>query len=334
MFSGHAKHYIHETRPGCSTLCQRVCYTEAMTTPENPAEQAKEDPLSDDAAARFAALMSGAADVAEPEAPYGYTKDRQTGEVRPKKSPGRGGVKASPSLEDLKASQSQQYKDTGVYTAPDKGEKTDRSPVQSFQRRHRKGNDKPDKPAKVIPPYREGVIAKGVNKLYAKIGRFVRVMDHDIGTAIIESTRKESDDDVTVGEAWDELARTNPRIRAFLMKLLVGGAWGQVMWAHAPIFLAIAMKEGISKHIPFMGLVEAALGDDEDGTPSDISQAMGGMTSEDMGAMMNMAQGMMAQMGMNLPRSASTGRMPGTAPTMEQWGDRQPTWDASQLEQE
>src|ERR1700733_10552583 len=50
----------------------------------------------------FAALMSGAANQATPEAPFGYTRDRETGEMRPKKTAGR--PRQPPSLDELKAS--------------------------------------------------------------------------------------------------------------------------------------------------------------------------------------------------------------------------------------
>ena len=67
--------------------------------------------MSEDAAAGFAAMMSGAAELAtqdapgaDPEAPYGWTIDRATGQRRPKKSPGRSGKPPlTPSVESLKA---------------------------------------------------------------------------------------------------------------------------------------------------------------------------------------------------------------------------------------
>ena len=69
-----------------------------------------------------------------------------------------------------------------------------------------------------------------MNRLYARVGRIVRVMDPVIGQAIIETTSKEAESEVTVGEAWEELARTNPRIRRVLLKLISGGAWGRSSW--------------------------------------------------------------------------------------------------------
>lgn len=224
-------------------------------------------------------------------APYGYTIDRKTGERRAKKLPGRPGkpeqqsaTGESPSLEMLKSEKVKREEDR----APGKPAKT---------RRSSRGKVRPDPGP--VPVYRAGVIAKGMNGLYAKIGRIIRAMDYDIGQAVIASTRKESEDDTTVGEAWDELARTNPRIRRFLMKMITGGAYTQLFMAHMPIFLAIIMKDSIRKHIPMGNLLQSVLGDD-DGAPSEFSDAFGGMTPEDGQQVMNQAMGFMENMGIDL----------------------------------
>ncbi len=229
--------------------------------------------------------------AADADAPYGYTIDRKTGERRAKKvsgRPGKGSVPEtvtvageSPSLETLKTEKVKREED--------------RSPGKPVRTR-RAGKTEPE-----LPSYRQGVIAKGMNSLYAKTGRIIRAMDYDIGTAVIAATRKESPDDVTVGEAWDELARTNPRIRRALLKLITGGAWTQLFMAHAPIFLAIIMKDSIRRHIPLGGLMESVLSpDDVTGEPSEMSQAMGGLTPEDGQQMMEQAMGMMQNMGIDL----------------------------------
>lgn len=247
------------------------------------------------------------------DAPFGYTIDRATGQRRAKLLPGRpvgsknktpepaaatSTLGNSPPLEDLKtaAVKDKQPEDR----PPGKPKKT---------RTTRRGTEKtePD-----IPPFRAGPIAKGMNKLYARAGKIVRVMDPAIGEAILSITRKETDDDVTVGEAWEDLAKTNPRIRAFLLKMIAGGAWGQLFMAHAPIFLAVIMKDGIKKHIPFLKLIEAMLSPDEDGGPSDISQALGGLTTEDAEQVMAMAQGLMGQMGAGLVFKAPNATRPPT----------------------
>jgi hypothetical protein len=151
------------------------------------------------------------------------------------------------------------------------------------------------KPPVDVPPFRAGPIATGMNKLYARTGKILRVMDPDIGNAVLASTRKESEDDVTVGEAWEELARVNPRIRATLLKMIQGGAWGQLMMAHAPIIMAILMKDAVRRRIPMFKLVSALFDQDDDGTSAG-GDFTGGMNSDDMAQAMAMAQDLVGQM--------------------------------------
>lgn len=231
------------------------------------------------------------------EAPYGYTVDRATGERRPKKTAGRPKV-AEGGDETVSPVQGPQADPAELKTGPKVSRETDRTPSKIRAKRgFRVKADRKPKEAPDVPPFRAGPIAKGMNGLYAKAGKIIRVMDPEVGTAIIACTRKESDDDVTVGEAWEELAKTNPRIRAFLLKLITGGAWTQLFMAHAPIFLAFVMKPAVAKHIPFAGLVDAVLSDD-DGTPSTEAEAMGGLRPEDVEQMAGFANQMAAQMGM------------------------------------
>jgi len=259
-----------------------------------------------DPAQGFAALMSQAHDqVAQAadeaaryaeEAPYGYTTDPD-GTRRPKKTPGR--PRKSPSLDELKT-----QKDPAAEAGDGGGRTADRPPSASRRmRRSRRDAETPAETEKPVPQFRQGVIAKGINRLYRKGGKIVRVMDPEIGQALIEITRKEDDEDVTVGEAWEELARTNPRIRGFLLRLIAGGAWGQLFAVHGPILLAILMKDAIRKRLPFMKLIEAFLADDtEDGAPA-AGTPFEGMTMPDMQSMMAMAQ--------QFAEQAMGGRAPG-----------------------
>lgn len=201
--------------------------------------------------------------IARGEIPDGYTRDPKTKEVRRKKRGGRPRIlTASPRPE----------------TPIERG--TDEPPDS-------KAKGKRETPT---PRYVKGVIATGMTKLYQRTGRIIKALDKDIGTAVIESA-------ADCGEAWDELARTNPRVRKFLLKLIGGGAIGAIIMAHAPILLAIVMKDGIRKHIPFMSLFNSVLSDDDDGSAGDISSLLGGINPGDMQQMMAMAQGMAAGMG-------------------------------------
>lgn len=248
------------------------------------------------------------AEAAAPEeAPYGWMTDPVTGERRPKKRPGRRSKTAkpptgnSPTLEELQAlgTLSEASEDTAPGTPP-KGK--------------RKASMKPEP----LPPFRAGVIAKGMNGLYRRAGRLVRLWDYDIGSAIIATTRADDEDDLTVGDAWENVAKTNPRIRAFLLKLMAGGAWTGLFTAHLPILMAIAMKDGIRQRIPFLQLAETLLTDEPEGqegtdgeaVPSGLAQMMGGITPDDMAQMMAMAQGFMGQVAQGVPRPANGPREP------------------------
>lgn len=252
-------------------------------------------------------------DAPTPDAPFGWTTDPETGERRPKKTRGRQRRDAvpvetvpgvSPSLEELRAAGGPAQRREDVAPAPAPAKKGGG------------GAAAPAGPA-VVPPFRAGPIAKGVNRIYRRAGKIVKIWDQQVGAAIIACTRKdedeEEDDSLTVGEAWEEIARTNPQIRAFLLKALSGSAWSALFMAHAPIALALMMKDSIRRRLPFQRLTEAFLTDeDEDGTqyPSDISQMMGGLDPAAVAAMSAMVQGMMPGMFGDMPRNMNEGRSP------------------------
>lgn len=266
-------------------------------------------------------------------APYGWTSDGQGG-WRPKKTRGRrrlaepepepAGVQ--PTLEELKAAGPRQDRPEDV---PPQAPQAERGARGRFTK---SGKAKKPEPA-AAAPFRAGPIAKGVNRAYRKAGRIVRLWDPEVGEAIILCTRKDPDDEdaSTVGEAWEELARTNPRIRAFLTRALSTGAWGTLVMAHAPILLAILMKDSIRRHIPGMRLAEAFLTEDDEDQddagggmpmPSGLAQMMGGITPEDVNQMMGMFQGMMPAFmgGMQVPRPGSVEVRP---PALDQPAEQQ-----------
>lgn len=217
-------------------------------------------------------------------APYGYTVDRKTGERRPKKIAGRPKAEQEPA------------EPGDVRSLPPVERTKDREPGTGII----KGKTRKVREPEDIPAFRAGPIAKGMNRLYLKTGKLVRAFDPEVGQAIIDSTKKESEDDVTVGEAWEEIARVNPRVRKFLTKLISGGAWGQLFMAHAPIFLAVVMKPAIISHIPFAKVIESMAEPEEDTAPGE-GGLPGGMTAADADQVMNLAKSQMAAMGFNLP---------------------------------
>ena len=248
-------------------------------------------------------------DAPTEEAPYGWMTDPVTQERRPKKRPGRRSkstqlpVGDAPSLMELQAAGSlpEAAEDVAPGAAP-------------------KGKSKRAKASAPLPPFRAGQIAKVVNRRYRQVGRIVRMFDQDIGTAIIATTRKqdpeddEEDDVLTAGEAWEQLAKHNPRVRAFLMKLVIGGTMSDLFNVHLPILLAIVMKDGIRERLPLAHLAEAFLTDDPD-EPGDqdaggMAGMFGGINPNDLGQMMAVAQQMMSQAAQNVPRPANTPREP------------------------
>jgi len=155
------------------------------------------------------------------------------------------------------------------------------------------------------------------------------MFDPDLGNAIIAITRADDEEDVTVGDAWEEVAKTNPRIRAFLLKIMARGAMAELFRVHLPIFLVIMMKPAIQRRLPILKLADVLLTDEpEEGAggeavPSDMAQMMGGINAEDMAQMMSMAQGMMGQMGAAMPRSQGVPREPVNGATWSQEGPRE-----------
>jgi len=273
-------------------------------------ELAGEGNVAADPGRAFAQLMSAAADVVTPdggEAPYGWTTDPD-GTRRPKKTAGR--PRKSPPLEELKAQRAAAAaEDSGPAGSPEP-----ERPPSGKRRRSKTAAAGPDKPEAPVPQFREGQIAKGVNRLYRRAGRIVRAFDPEIGAALIEITRKDilddgapDPEDVTVGEAWEEIARTNPRIRRWLLKIIAGGAWGQLVMVHAPVLLAVLMKDAVRKRLPLSKLLAAFFSDDDDqgdavGSPDAGSPGngpgplVGGLSPEDLQQLAGIADQMMGQM--------------------------------------
>lgn len=256
------------------------------------------DPL-----AGFAALMGAAGQEASPvsdagEAPYGWTPDGAGG-MRPKKSPGR--PRKSPSLDDLKA-----RREAEPPGAPDSPSGAgDRPPAALKGRRRRAGSPREEpRPAPPVPQaYRyEGGLAKGINRLYRKAGKIAIALGVEPeGRALVEMTRVEDADDITVGDAWEQLCRTNPRVRAIWLRLLAGSAAGQVFMAHLPVLIAFLMRDGVRQRVPFGRLIAAmSQGEEEGASPGEgegePGTPFGAPSSQDMAAMMAMAQAVAEQM--------------------------------------
>lgn len=215
-------------------------------------------------------------DDADDAAPWGYTTDPVTKERRPKKAPGR--PKVQPGADEL-------AKEPPIERPPD--EPPVRPPGRKLV---------PVTPAAEgdVPMPRGGVIAKGVNKLYRRAGKILRGFEGGdpmgIGQALIECTRTDPDApederELTVGEAWEQLARNNPRVRAWIMKAIAGGDIWDLVMAHAPIGIALAMKPWVQRMIPFGALVESLTEEDDD---EEDGTALGGLRKEDLQQMQDL----------------------------------------------
>jgi hypothetical protein len=212
------------------------------------------------------------------DAPYGWTRDRQSGELRPKRSPGR--PKTPPAADEVTA-------------GPEVSRAADRPPgAPSRTLPWFTGRAPGSSPAAEPVMPKGGVIAAGVNKLYRRAGKILRVFDPEMGAAFIACTRRDTGDDadeLTVGEAWENLCRTNPRVRRFVLKAIAGGAAGDLIMAHAPIGIAFMMKPLVQKLIPFERLISSVAEPDDD-TPDGEGDLPGGMTAADFGEMQAAAE--------------------------------------------
>lgn len=213
----------------------------------------------------------------DPAAPWGWTTDPVTKERRPKKAPGR--PRNQPTAEELAAK-------------PPIEREGDRAPERPA------GYKPPPAEPTVVPMPRGGVIAKGVNKLYRRAGKMIRAVDDDIGEAFIYCTRvdtevAEDERELTVGEAWEQLARSNPRIRAFVLRIIAGGDVGDLVMAHAPIGVALFMKPWIQRFINPERLIESMTEADEE---EEEGTAAAGLTGEDVKDMQELAMRQARQM--------------------------------------
>jgi len=252
-----------------------------------------------EAGAGFAALMAQARDEAhppgavDPEAPYGYRADGKT----PKRGPGGRPARKSPSLEELKASRAEGAAPDG---AP--GQQADRAPEPPAKGRGRGRARGVTGPAPAAPPMpKAGVIATGMNRAYRTAGRIAQAMARPgskgqrAGAALVEMTRKDAPDDLTVGEAWEHLAEANPRIRRVLLKLIGGGAVGELVQAHVPLLLVLFMPTGEDEAATVLARVAGAVLDTDEPAAGSPAPPAAGLTPEDIEQAMAFAQAMAAR---------------------------------------
>lgn len=81
-------------------------------------------------------------------------------------------------------------------------------------------------------PKAPGKIAEGFAGLYGTIGMAAMPFVPNTAMAILSSAEN-------IGQLYEELATTDPKIRAFLLKMLEGSAYSKLMMAHLPIAFAL-----------------------------------------------------------------------------------------------
>lgn len=192
-------------------------------------------------------------------APYGWTRDRESGQWRAKKTPGRPKHVPPPGPDEVAAA------------APIPPREDAPPPPRTGRKRR-----SPPPTDESVPMPKGGVIARGVDRLYRRAGRMIRILDDELGLAVIECSRPDPDDAdaPTAGQAWEALAKDNPRVRAWLLGLLKGGTWQDLIMVHAPIALALLTRDWVRRLIPGAVLERAAetmlVPDDEDATEDSL----------------------------------------------------------------
>jgi len=112
------------------------------------------------------------------------------------------------------------------------------TPPRSTRARKKTSSTGGAKPKVEAPEFTEGLIGEGMKRLYGGISMYVGLFDPHCATLIMANAQ-------AMGDSMERLAKESPETRAFLDKLLKGSAIAEVIGAHAPVAIGIAMH-----HIP------------------------------------------------------------------------------------
>jgi len=82
--------------------------------------------------------------------------------------------------------------------------------------------------------YHPGVLVKPLRELYTTAGTLIIPFNKPVGTAFLQNAE-------ACAVALDNAAKVDKQIRRVLMMLVASSAWGQIIAAHMPILLAIAV---------------------------------------------------------------------------------------------
>jgi hypothetical protein len=85
-----------------------------------------------------------------------------------------------------------------------------------------------------VPPFVEGYLTEHLTKFYGNIGMMVGMFDPTCGSTVVMNAKQ-------MAESMEKLAETSPGTRKFLMSLVSTSALAEVIAAHMPVLMAIAM---------------------------------------------------------------------------------------------
>ena len=89
-------------------------------------------------------------------------------------------------------------------------------------------------------PYKAGAIAAGMEDIYGSGAMLWSMFDSTCGTALLQCAP-------SAAQAWEELAKNDPKIRVMLMRIFTGSSWGKVFQAHLPLLIAVFMHHGMGR---------------------------------------------------------------------------------------
>src|SRR3546814_416887 len=104
-------------------------------------------------------------------------------------------------------------------------------------------SDRKEKKAKVrrpTPPMPRKGLAGPLTNMDTGLGMTVSMIDKQCGMAIVESAED-------CAQAWEDLAKTNPKVRRALLMLLETSDVTKIVIAHAPIMMAVMVH-----HMPLV----------------------------------------------------------------------------------
>lgn len=113
----------------------------------------------------------------------------------------------------------------------------------------------PDSDDIKIEEYHPGILVKPLRDLYVTVGTLVIPFNKTVGTAFIQNAEP-------CAKALDNAAKADKQIRRVLMLLVQGSVWGEVIIAHMPIMMALAVTMVPSVRASFNG-VQSEGGDEE-----------------------------------------------------------------------